>query len=62
MKKLKIILILQILFVSSLFAQTANVTVNIIPSGSGLVTGAGVYPIGDFGSIRCFTKYRIQIS
>ena len=46
MKKLKIILVFQILLFSNIFAQLANVTVNIDPIDGGLVTGTGIYLVG----------------
>ncbi len=46
MKKLKNIIIFQLILFSSIFSQTANVAVNILPSGSGVVTGEGIYTVG----------------
>ncbi len=46
MKKLKIILVFQIILFSNLFAQSANVTAIINPVTSGTVTGTGPYLIG----------------
>lgn len=46
MKKLKNIIISQLILFSSIFSQTANVAVNILPSSSGVVTGEGIYTVG----------------
>lgn len=58
MKKLNIIFVFQIIIFSSLLAQTANVTVNIYPTNSGVVTGAGVYPVGSLVQLEAISNTR----